>query len=125
MVYSKKDKMRDEIVHELEVLGQEIKPHLLQEPKPFEITESSIQTLRHELHDRDHEYRKEVQGLRKDISKLSMSLLKEEAVIRDYKNENESLRRLLGQVVKLVGRRIGNGMNAVLRFLRLKRKKQQ
>lgn len=131
-IKSKTDKMREEIAHELEELGSEIKPHIMNhDAKGFGVTESLIHKLRRELHERDHDYQNELKELRKEIQALSVAFTTDEYMIReckdeikDYTKENESVVRLLGQAVKLVARRIGNGTNAVLRFLRLKKKKQ-
>jgi uncharacterized membrane-anchored protein YjiN (DUF445 family) len=119
---SKIDKMRDEIQHELNDLGQEIEPQVLGETKGFEYTESLIHKLRHELHERDVKYQKEIKELKKSMDGLAVMINAEEVVIRDYKEENESVRRLLSELAKLVGRRIRKRVNGLLRFLRLKKR---
>jgi uncharacterized coiled-coil DUF342 family protein len=119
---SKIDKMRDEIQHELNELGQEIQPQVLGEAKGFEYTDSLIHKLRHELHERDVKYQKEIKELKKSMDGLAVMINAEEVVIRDFKEENESVRRLLGEAAKLVGRRIRKRVNGLLCFLRLKKR---
>eukprot|EP00978_Attheya_sp_CCMP212_P009918 scaffold23647_cov51-Attheya_sp.AAC.6 len=123
-------KMTEGIMHELEDLGEEIKPQIHKNVKGFEYTESLLHKLRLELRERDGEYVKEIKHLRKEVTLLLGLLQTDQTVVTEletqvhvYETENESVKELLGETMKLVGRRIGNGVNRVLYFLRLKKKK--
>ena len=112
------DKMRGEISNELfEELGMEIKPHLAQEPKGFgdymDSFDHKMSKLRKELKERDTKYHEQIKQLREEIKAYKVAYTMEETIIREdeaiideYKEENESIKRLLWQAVKLVGRRI-------------------
>ena len=112
------DKMRDEISHELfEELGMEIKPHIVHEEKGFgdymESFDHKMSKLRKELAERDEKYHKQIEQLRDEIRAYKVAytmdetiVREDEAIIDDYKEENESIKRLLWAAVKLVGRRI-------------------
>jgi hypothetical protein len=144
-------KFREEIMHELEDLGAEIKPQLLHDVKGFEYTESTIHKLRHEIHERDVKYQKEIKALRQDIQEFTgtfatdhikalrediqalrvayatdeVIISNETRVIKDYQQEHDSVTRLLGRAVKLTARRVRNFPKNVLWFLRLKKRKEE
>lgn len=121
---------RDEIANELEELGEEIKPHLKATSKPDgfdEFNETTLHKLQRELRERDKQYHDSIKELKNQVAGLALLLETEEVMVRaaetelkgeisDYEQENESVRRLLAQAVKLVGRRIGKGVKGVLRF---------
>jgi len=139
---------RDEISHELEDLGAEIKPHLMPEAEGFnEFHEGKLHAIKHEMHEKERMWRTALQELRHDIKRMEKRLEETEAMERRertvheatenvlkheleyFEEEQESVRALLGDAFRLMRRRIrnriGNTINAVLRFLRLKKRKQE
>ena len=128
------DKSRvNDIAHELEDLGEEIKPQVLHETGGFEYTESLIHKLRRDIHEKDVHYRKELEAMQKTLDNIEEQTrafavawetaeVELQGEIKEHKKENDSVRLLLWEAVKLVGRRTGNAANSVLRFLHLKKK---
>ena len=123
----KTDKMRDEIAHELfEELDLDIKTHLEQEKKTknghekgfgehVESLNHKLSKLRKELKERDLNYQHQITELREEIKAYKVAYQMEQTIanedemlIEDYQEENDSLRRLLWQCVKLIGKRIHN-----------------
>jgi hypothetical protein len=115
---------RDEISQELEELGGEkIRPRVTHEKRGFnEFHETLVHKLRHALHEKDvllHEALDELEdALRKqkayEVAWESTEVdLKRETDL--YEKEHESIRRLLGQAVKLAYRRIKNGVKRMFR----------
>ena len=123
----KTDKMRDGIAHELfEELDLDIKTHLEKERKKMnndreskgfgehvESLNHKLSKLRKELKERDLKYQQQISELREEIKAYKVAYQMEqtianedEVIIEEYKEENDSIRRLLWQCVKLVGKRI-------------------
>ena len=139
---------RDEIANELEDLGDEIKGQVMKRPEGFdEYHEEKLHELKREMRQKDEQWHKTLMELQQDVKRIEQrlyetqkearlekieyeaeekELLKE---IKHFEEEQESVRALLGDAFRLMGRRIKNGIgnttNAVLRFLRLKKKKQE
>ena len=63
----------------------------------------------------------------RNVHEATDNVLKKE--LDYFEEEHESVRALLGDAFRLMGRRvrnrIGNSINAILRFLRLKKKKNE
>lgn len=121
----KTDKMRDEIAHELfEELDLDIKTHLEKEKKKtnnhekgfgehVESLNHKLSKLRTELKERDLKYQQQITELREEIKAYKVAYQMEqtianedEVLIEEYKEENDSIRRLLWQCVKLIGKRV-------------------
>lgn len=139
---------RDEITHELEDLGADVRTQSMSPVEGFEeFHEGKFHKIKHEMHEKDRQWRKAVEELRRDLKQMEKRIDETRAMERMEKNvheatenvlkkeldyfeeEHESVRVLLGDAFRLMGRRVrngtGNSINGVLRFLRLKKKKQE
>jgi len=139
---------REEIAHELEDLGDEIKDQVMKRPEGFsEFHEEKLHELKREMRQKDEQWHKALMELQHDVKRIEQRLydtqkefrlekieyeVEEKELLKEIKHfeeEQENVRALLGDAFRLMGRRtkngIGNGTNAVLRFLRLKKKKEE
>lgn len=124
----------DDIAHELEDLGEEITDQVMRNDVVHgfdEIYESDVSKLKKKVRDLKHQWqedRKHLQAMEKRVHQLEEALVKTEAevyteetlllndIYKHEKEEGESILKLLGRVIRLVGRRTKNGIKRVFRF---------
>jgi septation ring formation regulator EzrA len=119
-----------DITHELEDLGVDIKHQTFGNasgatadtpPEGFtHYHESLVHKLRREIHEKDVHYREAIKDLRSCLDRIEQQLEMYALVAKtteyeleherdDRLEEHESMRHLMGDIVRLIGRRIKNG----------------
>jgi DNA repair exonuclease SbcCD ATPase subunit len=117
----------EEIASELEELGDEIKKPVLQDAHGMnQYQESLPHHLRLEIHDLKkslHATQETLKTIQKTLEEYSVVWETAELELKrekeDREEEHESVRRLLGSAIKLMGRRVKNGFRRLL-FLKIK-----
>ena len=130
---TKSSKSRDEIAHELEDLGDEIKHQVMRNDVIHgfdEIHETEVHKLRKRVRDLKHQWQKDraqLAAIEERIVHLEEALEKDRIeweteenkllseMFEHEKEEGESFRKLFGKIFKLAGRRIKNGFKRLFR----------
>lgn len=124
----------DEIAHELEELGQEIHHQVVTGDALHgfdEIHETQVHALKKKVRDLKHQWqtdRKHLEEVEQRLYQLELNFQSKEMeweaeenlllsdIFEHEKEDSESMRKLLGKVVRLAGRRIKNGFKSIFRF---------